>query len=44
MDKFIRIGVDLAKNYFQVHAIANEDGPGTEAEASSLEDVSFSRG
>ncbi len=27
MDKFIRIGVDLAKNYFQVHAIANEDGP-----------------
>lgn len=23
--KFIRIGVDLAKNYFQVHALASED-------------------
>ena len=27
MKKFIRIGVDLAKNYFQVHALANEGGP-----------------
>ena len=27
MKQFIRIGVDLAKNYFQVHALANEDGP-----------------
>jgi transposase len=26
MKKFIRIGVDLAKNYFQVHAIPSEDG------------------
>jgi transposase len=25
--QFIRIGVDLAKNYFQVHALANEGGP-----------------
>ena len=24
MEKFIRIGVDLAKNYFQVHALASE--------------------
>ena len=24
MGKFIRIGVDLAKNYFQVHALASE--------------------
>ena len=27
MKKFIRIGVDLAKNYFQLHALANEGGP-----------------
>ena len=27
MKQFIRIGVDLAKNYFQVHAVANEGGP-----------------
>ena len=26
MKKFIRIGVDLAKNYFQVHALESEDG------------------
>ncbi|MGY2891058.1 transposase [Bradyrhizobium sp. USDA 4524] len=25
--KFIRIGVDLAKNYFQVHALSSEDAP-----------------
>jgi transposase len=25
--KFIRIGVDLAKNYFQVHALASEGSP-----------------
>jgi transposase len=25
--QFIRIGVDLAKNYFQVHALANEGAP-----------------
>ena len=24
MQKFIRIGVDLAKNYFQVHALVSE--------------------
>lgn len=27
MNKFIRIGVDLAKNYFQVHALPSEGGP-----------------
>jgi len=27
MQKFIRIGVDLAKNYFQVHALISEGGP-----------------
>ena len=27
MKQFIRIGVDLAKNYFQVHALAHEGGP-----------------
>ena len=27
MKKFIRIGVDLAKNYFQVHALESENGP-----------------
>jgi len=27
MKKFIRIGVDLAKNYFQIHALASEGGP-----------------
>lgn len=27
MKKFIRIGVDLAKNYFQVHALANDGNP-----------------
>jgi len=26
MKKFIRIGVDLAKNYFQVHALESENG------------------
>jgi transposase len=25
--KFIRIGVDLAKNYFQVHALVSDVGP-----------------
>jgi len=25
--KFIRIGVDLAKNYFQIHALVSEGGP-----------------
>ena len=27
MGKFIRIGVDLAKNYFQVHVLASEGAP-----------------
>ena len=27
MKKFIRVGVDLAKNYFQVHALVSEGGP-----------------
>ncbi len=27
MKQFIRIGVDLAKNYFQVHALESENGP-----------------
>lgn len=27
MKKFIRIGVDLAKNYFQIHALTSESGP-----------------
>ena len=27
MKKFIRIGVDLAKNYFQVHALVSDAGP-----------------
>ena len=27
MQQFIRIGVDLAKNYFQVHALTTEGGP-----------------
>ena len=27
MKKFIRIGVDLAKNYFQIHALTSEHGP-----------------
>ena len=27
MTKFIRIGVDLAKNYFQVHALVSDVGP-----------------
>lgn len=26
MQQFIRIGVDLAKNYFQIHALGSEDG------------------
>ena len=26
MKKFIRIGVDLAKNYFQIHALTSADG------------------
>lgn len=27
MQNFIRIGVDLAKNYFQVHALTDEGAP-----------------
>jgi transposase len=27
MKQFVRIGVDLAKNYFQVHALTSEGGP-----------------
>ncbi len=27
MKKFIRIGVDLAKKYFHIHALASEGGP-----------------
>jgi transposase len=27
VETFIRIGVDLAKNYFQVHALASESSP-----------------
>ena len=27
MKKYIRIGVDLAKNYFQIHALVSEGGP-----------------
>jgi transposase len=27
MKQFIRIGVDLAKNYFQIHALESEGGP-----------------
>ncbi len=27
MKKFIRVGVDLAKNYFQIHALASEGAP-----------------
>src|ERR1700730_11165628 len=26
MKEFIRVGVDLGKNYFQIHALASEDG------------------
>jgi transposase len=26
MKEFITVGVDLAKNYFQVHALESEDG------------------
>ena len=29
MKELIRTGVDLAKNYFQVHALENEDGRAT---------------
>jgi hypothetical protein len=29
MKKFIRIGIDLGKNYFQVHALERENGNAT---------------
>jgi transposase len=29
MSNFIRIGVDLAKKYFQIHALQSEDGRAT---------------
>ena len=32
MKQFIRIGVDLAKNAFQVHALEREDGSAVTAE------------
>jgi transposase len=36
MKKFIRIGVDLAKNYFQIHALASEGGPAVTRKLSRL--------
>ena len=27
MKSFIRVGLDLAKNYFQIHALSSEDKP-----------------
>ena len=38
MKKFIRIGVDLAKNYFQIHALVSEGGP-ADAEVAALENA-----
>lgn len=32
MKKFIRIGVDLAKSYFQIHALESEGGPAVRIE------------
>ncbi len=29
MKKFIRIGIDLGKNYFQIHALGRENGEAT---------------
>ena len=37
MKKFIRIGVDLGKNYFQVHALESEDGKATTRKLKSRE-------
>ena len=39
MKKFIRIGVDLAKNYFQVHALESEGGPRRDTQVEALEDA-----
>ena len=37
MKQFIRIGVDLAKNSFQVHALESEDGRATKRKLTALE-------
>ena len=36
MRKFIRIGIDLGKNYFQVHALESEDRKATTRKLSRL--------
>lgn len=33
MKQFIRIGVDLAKNYFQIHALPSEGAPAIKRKA-----------
>ena len=37
--KFIRVGVDLAKNYFQVHALVERKRPRRDAQVEALEDA-----
>ena len=41
MPKYIRIGVDIAKNCFQVHALESEDCSATKRKLSHLGIVKF---
>jgi transposase len=41
VQKFIRIGVDLAKNYFQVHALVSEGGPAVTRKLTRLKMAAF---
>jgi transposase len=44
MKKFIRIGVDLAKNFFQIHALKGEGGPAVKRKLTRLKMREFFSG
>ncbi len=44
MKKFIRIGVNLAKNYFRIHALESEDGPSVRRKLTRLKMREFFSG
>jgi transposase len=44
MRQFIRVGVDLSKNFFQIHALESEDGPALRRKLSRAAVRKFFRG
>jgi len=43
MKTFIRVGVDLAKNYFQIHALTDEGAPAVTRKLRRSNVLEFSR-